>query len=239
MNTTSNYITKGPETMGAGASLSFGAARLSFVSAFVSLFLMLILHLVKPGLSPASHMLSEYAIGDQGWIMKLAFFAWAASCLLLVMAIRSYIHTMAGKIGLVLLFIVGLSLVMAGIFVMDPPTASPEELTTHGNLHGLSAMIGIPGHAIAALLISFSLKQNPEWFKAKTTLVRFAHFTWISLLLLFASVFIMMSQSGGKFTGDNAVGWFNRLLVFSYCAWLIVTARNAIAISKTNGSPGA
>jgi len=214
------------------AAISLTAARWSFATAIISLALVAILHIIKREFDPSWHMVSEYAIGDYGWVMKLAFFSWAISCITLCTAISSQISSKGGKIGLVLLFIVGISIVIAGIFVMDPPTASKDELTTHGNLHGLSAMIGIPGQAIAALLISISLARNPAWGSARRSLMLSAHFTWLSLVIMFASMFIMLGKTQGKFGPDTLIGWPNRLLVVAYCLWLINVARHAIRLNN-------
>jgi len=59
-----------------------------------------------------------------------------------------------------------LMLPAAGIFAGDPITAKPDELTTHGTLYGLAAMVGITGLPIAAVLISRSLVRNQSWSSA-------------------------------------------------------------------------
>ena len=207
-------------------------ARWSLATAIIALVLVAMLHFIKPEFEPSWHMVSEYAIGDNGWVMKLAFFSWAISCITLAAAIRSQISNKGGKIGIVLLFIVGISIFMAGLFVMDPPTASKEELTIHGNLHGLSAMIGIPGQMIAALLISISLSRNPAWVSAKRSLLLSAHFTWVSLVVMFASIFFFLGKTNGEFGPDTLIGWPNRLLVLAYCVWLMTVARLAIRLSS-------
>ena len=232
MKTTDNSLALQPGLAAPAAPASVTAARLSFFFAFTSLLLIIILHFVKTDLPPAGHMLSEYAIGDNGWIMQLSFFSWAFSCIALVVSIRSQLTGNGGRIGLVLLVITGLALIMGGIFIIDSPYQETNEPTTHGSLHGLSAMIGLPAQAIASLLISYGLKHNRDWVAAIKPVILFAHLTWISLVLMFASTFIMMSLSQGKFTADTAIGWFNRLLVLIYCAWLMMMASTAIRVNR-------
>lgn len=118
-------------------------------------------------------------------------------------------------------------MVAAGLFEADPVTASKDELTRHGNLHGLAAMVGIPGLPIAAVLISRSLVRKPAWSSARRLLLWTAHLTWISVVLMFASMFIMLGQTAGKFGPDVLIGWPNRLVVLSYSAWLMVVAWRA------------
>lgn len=51
------------------AALHF-AARLSFAAAATFVVLLAALHLIKPELDPSWGFISEYAIGDNGWIMR-------------------------------------------------------------------------------------------------------------------------------------------------------------------------
>ena len=137
------------------------AARLTFAGAVTFLVLLSALHLIKPELDPSWRMVSEYEIGRYGWMMMLAFLSLAFSCTTLFVAIRSQIRTIGGKIGLAFLLVSALGMTIAAIFTTDPITASQDELTTHGNLHGLGALLGIPGFLLAATLISLSLVRNP------------------------------------------------------------------------------
>jgi Protein of unknown function (DUF998) len=41
------------------------------------------LHVLKPEMDPSWHMISEYALGRHGWIMRLAFISLAISCVAL------------------------------------------------------------------------------------------------------------------------------------------------------------
>jgi hypothetical protein len=108
-------------------------------------------------------------------------------------AVRSHISTLGGKIGLGILLVVAIAMVMAGLFPQDPVTAKPDELTTQGNLLALAAIVGIPGFAFAAVLISLSLVRHRAWASARRWLLSTAHLTWISFVLMFATVFIGLS----------------------------------------------
>lgn len=119
---------------------------------------------------------------------------------------------------------------MGSLFVIDDPYAPASQPSFHGMLHGISAMIGLPGQAIAGLLISYSLRKNPDWGPFSKPIVLFAHLTWISLLAMFVSTFVMMSNGGGQFNGSTGIGWFNRGALLMYCGWLLVTAQRAILL---------
>ena len=56
------------------------AAQISIAAAAVFLGLLVVLHFFKPEFDPSWRFVSEYAIGDFGWLMKAAFFSLALSC---------------------------------------------------------------------------------------------------------------------------------------------------------------
>jgi hypothetical protein len=203
------------------------AARLSFAAAATFLVLLAALHFIKPELDPAWRMISEYEIGRYGWVMVLAFLSLAFSCVALLVAIRSQVRTTGGRIGLALLLVCAAGMIIAAVFTSDPITASSEELTTHGNLHGLGALLGIPGFPIAATLISRSLARDRAWSPARRSLLWATALTWIGLLVFVLSVALMLPRSNGEFGPDVLVGWPNRLLIVAYCAWLMVAAWHA------------
>jgi Protein of unknown function (DUF998) len=113
------------------------AARLSFAAAATFVVLLAALHFIKPSLDPSWHFISEYAIGEYGWIMVVAFLSLALSYVSLFVAIRSQLRTIVGRIGLVLLLVSALGLTIAAIFTTDPITVSEDALTTEGTLHNL------------------------------------------------------------------------------------------------------
>lgn len=213
-------------------TISEKAGVASVAGAGLFLVLLAALHVIKPEFDPAWRFASEYAIGDYGWIMTVAFICLAISCAAVVVAVRPHVNTIGGRLGLILLVVVAVTLVAAGIFVADPITATSDQLTMHGTLHGVAATIGIPGLPVAAILITRSLVRNPTWLSAKRWLRWIAHLTWISVVVMFASMFIMLSQTQGKFGPEVLIGWPNRLVVLAYCTWLIAVGSHAIKLSR-------
>ena len=206
------------------------AARLSLVTAATFLVLLAALHLIKPELDPSWRMISEYEIGDHGWIMRLAFLSLAFSCVALFVAIRSGIRAIGGRIGLALLLVSALGMTIAAIFTTDPITASQDQLTTHGTLHGLGALLGIPGFPIAATLISLSLARNPAWFPVRRALLWTVGLVWISLLMFILFMAVRLPQSGGEFGPDVLIGWPNRLFMVANSVWLMAVAWRAATL---------
>ncbi len=214
-----------------GTTFSRTAARLSFAAAATFLVLLAALHLIKPEVDPSWWMVSEYEIGRYGWVMVLAFLSLAFSCATLFVAIRSEIRTTGGYIGLVLLLISAAGMTIAAIFTTDPITASQDELTTQGNLHGLGALLGIPGFPIAATLIGLSLARNRAWSSARRSLLWTVGLVRISLLVFVLSLAVMFPDDG-TFGPDVLIGWPNRFMIVAYSVWLMVVAWRAARLSR-------
>lgn len=206
------------------------AARLALAASATFLVLLVALHAIKPELDPSWRFVSEYAIGRYGWVLRLAFVALAISCLAVAGGVRSQVTTTAGTIGVALLAIVGVALAAAAVFAIDPITASKDELTLHGSLHGFASMIGIPSFPVASLLISGSLRRDEAWAFARRSLRWTAHLTWISLVFMFAVLAVLLPRNGGTFGPAVWIGWPNRLLVIAYSAWLLLVARSAMVV---------
>lgn len=206
----------------APTSISLTAARLSLGAAITFLVLLTALHFIKPELDPSWRFISEYAIGEYGWIMMLAFFALAVSCASLAISLWSQVRTFVGKIGLVLLWISAIGMAIAGIFTTDPIATSRDAMTTSGQLHEIGATLDLT--PFAALLISWGLiRRNPAWSSARQAILLTAWLPLLGLIVFIGSV-SMLLPSDGQFGPNVPVGWPNRFLMFTYCVWLITMA---------------
>lgn len=232
-----DQIGLGPAAVAVGAAkpvtaISRTAARVSLAGASTFLGLLAALHVLKPEFDPSWRMVSEYEIGNYGWVMTLAFLSLSLSGLTVFIAVRSQIRTIGGYIGLAFLLATAVGQAIGGIFTADPMTASADALTTHGNLHALGAMIGIPGFPISATLISRSLIRSGAWYPARRSLLWMVSLNWISLLVFAICIAIMLPQSGGKFGPDVLIGWPNRFIVLANSGWLIAVAWYAVQLGK-------
>jgi hypothetical protein len=187
-------------------TISLTAACLAIAAAAAVLLLLVSMHVLSPEFNPSWRVVSEYALGH---------YAWALSSWTLAFTIWSQPRTIAGKIGLFFLIAAGVGETMASVFDI------------RHSLHGLSGMIGILSLPIAAMLINVSLVRTQAWSVAKKALLWTANLTWMSVVLLVATLIIMTigyTQAGGKITPEVAikalppgvialVGWANRLLL--------------------------
>lgn len=203
------------------------APYLAVAAAATSLGLLAFLHLVESEFDPSWRFVSEYANGPFGWLLTLTFLSLALSCVALVAAVRSHVQTIGGTNGLGLLLIAAVALTVAAFNAIDPITSTSDQLTTHGNIHGLASMIGVPGLAIAALLVSIGLGRNPGWATERRSLRWAGVLPLVALVLMFAVIGATLPQAGG-FGSEVPVGWPNRLLMLAYATWLLTVAGYAI-----------
>lgn len=229
-------ISKGADTTRSVMAISQVAGRISFAAAVASLVFLAALHILSPEFDPSWRMVSEYALGNYGWVLSLMFVAWALSSWALVFTIWSQVRTIAGKIGSVFLSAAGVGEAMASVFDIN-----------HA-LHGLAAMIGILSLPVAAMLISVSLGRTQAWSAAKKALLWTANLTWVSVILMAATFIILMvtyTQAGGEMTSEvivlppgviALVGWANRLLIIAYNAWLMTVAWRAVNAPRSHSS---
>ena len=209
-------------------------ALLAMVAAAATLLLLAGLHILSPEFDPSFRMVSEYALGHYGWVLSLMFLAWAISPWVLAVAIWSQVQTRAGKVGLWFLVIAGLGEAMASVFDI-----------THDPGHSIAGVLGMGGFPIAAVLLSVSLGRLSAWRDAKKPLLWIANLSWISVVLLGATLVLMTVQfaqvNGGQLPQHAPAhlpagmlgldGWADRLFVLSTCLWMLVAAWQAMKLA--------
>ncbi|PYT89799.1 MAG: hypothetical protein DMG41_08000 [Acidobacteria bacterium] len=193
------------------------------------------LHRLSPEFDPSWRMVSEYAFGHYRWVLSLMFLSWEVSSWALAMAIWSQVNTNSGKVGLWFLVVAGIGEAMASFFDV-----------THDTGHGIAGLLGVGGFPVAALLLSASLGRTEAWSSTKKTLLWIANLSWISVVLLVATLVLMtmqLAKASGGHLPEHAPkslppgvlgldGWANRLIVASYCLWVFVVAWQAIKLRR-------
>ena len=233
MATISTNVTRTSSAGTAARTSSAGtAARLSVAASSLFLLILAALHVLKSDLDPSWRMISEYQIGEHGWLMQTAFVSLAVGTAALVAAVRRHVTGKAANAGLVLLAVAAAGMALAGFAVSDPITATPEELTTHGNLHGLGAMLGIPTFPFAAALIARGLSRSNTWAGTRRALRAATALTWVGLAQFVVAMAILVPANGG-FGPETPIGWQNRLLIVSYVGWILTVAVQAARTAST------
>ncbi len=211
------------------------AAWIALLSTSATILLLVSLHVFSPEFSPAWRMVSEYAFGHHAWVLSLMFLSWGIGSWALVAAIWGQVRTSAGKVGLWFLIIAGMGEALASAFDI-----------THEIGHGIAGVLGVIGFPIAALLLSIALGHNETWDTPRKALLWIGNLSWISVVLLAATMAAMVMQlaraNGGHLPqhapkslppGVLALdGWADRLIVLSNCAWVLLVAWHAIQVCR-------
>ena len=211
------------------------AAWLAIAATIAALLLLAVLHVLSPEFSPAWRVISEYALGRYGWVLSLMFLCWGVSSWALALAIRFQVRGIGGAIGLLFLVTAGGGEAMAAAFDVTHPIG-----------HGIAGLLGVIGFPIAALLLSLDLRRNESWRSKAKGLLWLANLSWVSVVLLIATLVIMTMQlahaNGGHLPqhapkslppGVTALdGWADRMIVLVNCAWVLLAAWSAIQIHR-------
>jgi hypothetical protein len=199
--------------------------------------LLALLHLVRVELAPGWHMLSEYSVGPWGFLMRLAFFALAASFISLALALRGHALGATGKAGRCFLVLAAVGAMMGGLFNTDPPGTAPEQASTTGMLHGFAFLLGVPGVLLAVTFLAASLWRVPDWRSARGLLAGSAALVWVTFLVFARAMSSAMANhaAGPEF----AVGWQNRASVVAWALWVALVASHARALGQQrSATPG-
>jgi hypothetical protein len=175
-------------------------------------------------------VISEYALGEYGWIMTIAFLAWGLSGVGLFVALRPHVRNLLGRIGLAFLLVGSAGPILSAIFRMDPVATPPDALSTGGVIHSTGAML-VDGILIAATLLALSLlRKNPDWSPARKPLVLATILAWVGALVSTASMAVLLPANGGQLGPEVLIGWPTRFVVVAYTIWLMTAAGCAIRV---------
>jgi Protein of unknown function (DUF998) len=200
-------------------------ATLSIIAGLTSLLALVALHFTSPEFKPSWRMVSEYAYGKNKPILSAFFYLWGISSLLLAAALLPIISGIWAHIAIILLAISGIGAICGGLFDINHKK------------HGMAFGLGVPPLPVAALIITYHLLNNNIITQSNALLV--AHSTWISIILMAASMMLMFSgfkKAGIAFDKSSPPptevpkgvialgGYANRLLVFCFIFWVIYIA---------------
>lgn len=172
----------------------------------------LALHVVEPDFSVVNNYMSEYALGERGWLMQSAFFGVGFGVIAIALGLR---QTLArGKrvtASVVVLLIAGIGFFVA-IFKTDP--AGATETTTAGTLHAIGSVIVFFSLLAVAWMLRGVFKRDPPWQAFAKAQMWFAIVYTVSMIVTFGT------------PQDGPVGLTQRLFVTLILGWLLTLAWN-------------
>lgn len=194
------------------------AAKYSLYSAILFVIFLLLLHILEPEFAPAWHFISEFELGNFGWLMQLTFVLLAVSLISISIALFNYARSMLGYIGLAIMLISAFGLIMAGIFTTDPGGTSQTAMTFHGKIHVFGASLNL--FPLAAILLTIRLSRQAAWRQVRKWLIL------TTVIIILANIgFIASFPHDGKFGPETITGLVGRLFLLSYIPWLVIVAR--------------
>ncbi len=107
------------------------------------------LHVIRPDLDPLAHRLSDYANGDHGWLMAVAFALMAAAVLVLGPIVAAAGRTPRRRRAIrIAMVVAACGLAAAGVF----RTGGPEAGVLSDELHGLTSSAAAIALVVAVVL---------------------------------------------------------------------------------------
>lgn len=174
--------------------------------------------LANPGFDPSWRPISDYALGNQGWLMTICFLAWGAAVTLAAVRLWPMATSRLARTGIVLLTIGGLGPIIAGIFpgeLSTAPTAGP-------GLHALGAVLPDLG-AIGAVLLWIAMARKPDLLGSPRELGIATVLVWLTIIGL--TVALASFAPDGVLGPDAPIGWPNRAVVVGQWVLALALAR--------------
>lgn len=171
-----------------------------------------VLHVLRSDLHPVERMMSEYAVGDYGVLMTLAFLAMAVACASLVLGLTQTVPRPALSVaGLVLLGVWALVMVLFAIF----PIGVGETVdSTSDVIHRSAAPIGFFGVTAGVFLVSRRFGEDASWGSLSLA------GSIIAVVMLVASISFFVSYAAEA----SVEGLAQRLLIIAFLGWSITVA---------------
>jgi hypothetical protein len=187
---------------------SIGAAAVLFLG-----LALIAMHAIQPGLDPATHYVSEYAHGQFGWLVMIAYVAAGAGVLGIAWAAGT---TLSGTRSLALalcLALVGVGLIATGVTRIDLPAADGSVASTASGLaHQLAGYVLFLGLIPGAFLVAATFRRDPRLSGAALPAWIFAG----SIVITFIVAVMSLSL--------DLIGVGQRIFLATWIAWLVFVA---------------
>jgi len=189
------------------------------ISAIGFVVLLVILHFINTSVNPIWQPISEYALGNTGWLMQIVFFLLGISFLTLGLYLIKYLPKIGSKIGGVLLVIASLGNFLAGIFNTDPVDTLPEYMTMSGQIHNAAA--GLLGFMIlATVFITYQFRKQEKLKPFRKNMFVLTIILWGFEFALIIAMGVYLSETNGIITPETPIGWLGRIVIVFCAIWV-------------------
>ena len=179
--------------------------RLVFLCAAYFVIVLIVLHILEPEFDPRFRFMSEYALGNYGWLMTTTFFALGLAPLVAAIGLQNvYQMSRSTRIGLGLLVVAAIFIWLAGIFRDSIP-------------HLLAGVVAFPSMVMAVLLLSWTFRRAAGW----QTIFRV---TLLIALGMLAMLFLMVGDLGMP-------GLQQRVFIFLFLLWLSIVVHKSVRLT--------
>ena len=170
-----------------------------------------VLHLVESEFDPVDHYISDYAVGDFGFLMRSAFFAAGIGTLALA---RGFSISLApgrrARSAIILITVAGVGFLVAGAFNGNVADEAGEiEYTAAGIVHTIAGVLLFFSLTIAAFLLRGVFARDARWAALSRSEL------WFAIALFVALAWGFATPEGGP------VGVPQRVFAAILMGWLI------------------
>ena len=174
------------------------AAGVAASAAVVDLLVLGLLHVVSPEVDPVARPVSEYALGDFGWLATIRTLAQGVGPIALAVALRRE------RVGALLLVVVGVLKLAMPLFPVDPLGAPA---TGTGQMHNLLGTLTFFLFPVAALVLYRALRRRGSRLAGP-----------VAVVLAIATVGVLVAGAIGGF------GLAQRAYLALCAVWLLLAA---------------
>ena len=183
---------------------------------------------VRPGYNAWRTTISTLSLSDYGWVQTANFFLFGLSTLGFAVALKRVFKTGLASLTAPILFaIVGIGLILAGVFVTDPflgyPIASPAQMpeSLHGTIHNLAALTVFVALPVTCFVMGRRFARNPHW--RSWSIVSMVAGSLV--LIFFAWFFTSVTAAADARPGEEFhAGLLERITSVIGCLWMSALA---------------
>ena len=169
--------------------------RLALAGAGIAAAIIVLLHFVENEFEPSSRFISEYVLGDWGWLMNLAFLAMGGAIVAAAHGLRRGLSPGRRVTATVrLMYVGGITTVLTAFLNSDAVADMDAGRTSwHGTLHGLLGFIGVACMTVSVFFLRGVFARDAQWRRFAPQALMFA----ITTLAMFVLVLVAPMESFG------------------------------------------